>query len=198
LAILVAPPIRQMDEVSPEPEGEGKFCVLTTSTGTIKLELFEKEAPTTCKNFFRYVESSRYNGTIIHRVVKNFVIQGGSYNQNINTATTAAELKAKQRPTLKAIKNEASADRQNRRGTIAMARVATQPDSATNQFYINVNDNKHLDVQPGNAGWCVFGKVVEGMDVVDKIAAVAVGKVVDQEDVPRVDVIILSAKRVQK
>jgi cyclophilin family peptidyl-prolyl cis-trans isomerase len=138
---------------------------MVTSLGEIVLELDRERAPVSVANFMRYVDRGEYNGTIFHRVVQNFVIQGGGYTPSF------AEI-----PTYGVIKNEWQNGLKNVRGTIAMARE-TAPDSATSQFYINVADNTRLDGArevTGGAGYAVFGHVVEGMDVVDRIQRLAV------------------------
>ncbi len=140
--------------------------VMDTSMGTIKIELYPDKAPTTVKNFLGYADDKFYDGTIFHRVIgkenskKDFMIQGGGMEPGFK------EKKAKE-----PIKNEASNGLSNKRGTIAMART-DDPDSATPQFYINVADNTFLDKSADSAGYAVFGKVIEGMDVVDQIKAV--------------------------
>ncbi len=135
--------------------------VMETSLGKIKIELFEKEAPFSVKNFLDYAKSGFYNETIFHRVIPGFMIQGGGFTAN-----------RKQKPTKAAIKNEAANGLKNDRGTIAMARTSA-PDSATAQFFINVVDNAMLNrPNPDGAGYAVFGKVIGGMDVVDKIVNV--------------------------
>jgi peptidyl-prolyl cis-trans isomerase A (cyclophilin A) len=134
---------------------------MDTSLGKIKIELFEKEAPISVKNFLDYANSGFFKDTIFHRVIPGFMIQGGGFTAD-----------RKQKPTKAAIKNEAANGLKNDRGTIAMARTAA-PDSATAQFFINVVNNAMLDrPNPDGAGYAVFGKVVEGMDVADKIVNV--------------------------
>jgi len=159
--------------------------VMTTSQGTIKIELFEKEAPDTVKNFLSYVDDKFYDGTIFHRVIPNFMIQGGGFQPGM-----------KQKPTKAAIKNESSNGLQNKRGALAMARTS-DPDSATAQFFINTVDNDFLDKAKSSdrVGYCVFGKVTEGLDVVDKIKAVKTGRSGPHGDVPVQDVTIVSVKR---
>ena len=157
--------------------------VITTSEGTIKAELFEEQAPITVANFLGYVDEKFYDGTIFHRVIPNFMIQGGGFEPGM-----------KQKRTHAAIKNEAANGLSNKRGTIAMART-NDPDSATAQFFINVVDNAGLDRNSGSAGYCVFGSVTEGMDVVDKIKAVATGSRGGHQNVPVKDVTITSVRR---
>jgi peptidyl-prolyl cis-trans isomerase B (cyclophilin B) len=161
---------------------------IETSVGNIKVELFEDKAPTTVKNFLSYVDDKFYDGTIFHRVIKNFMIQGGGFESGM-----------KEKKTKDPIKNESDNGLSNERGTIAMARTS-DPNSATAQFYINVVNNKSLDKANADdkVGYCVFGKVIDGMDVVDKIRAVETGVAGRFRDVPKNDVVIKSIKRVEK
>jgi len=160
--------------------------VMETSLGTVKMELFEKEAPISVKNFLDYADSGFYNGTIFHRVISGFMIQGGGFTTEF-----------KQKPTKSPIKNEAANGLKNTRGTLAMARTGA-PDSATSQFFINVVDNAMLNrPNPDGHGYAVFGKVVEGMDVVDKIRAVKTGFSRGFQDVPVEQVVIKSIKVVK-
>lgn len=141
---------------------------METSLGDIVLELDADKAPISVLNFQRYVESGFYNGTIFHRIKSDFMIQGGGF--------TSADQSEKKEGLRSAIKNEWKNGLKNDRGTISMARLGGNPDSATSQFFINVVDNARLDqAQPDGAGYCVFGKVVEGLDVVDKIKSVETG-----------------------
>jgi peptidyl-prolyl cis-trans isomerase B (cyclophilin B) len=159
------------------------IVVMKTSMGTIKIELDEDKAPGTVKNFLSYADDKFYDGTIFHRVISDFMIQGGGFQPGMKKKETKAP-----------IKNEAPNGLSNVRGTIAMARLR-DPDSATAQFYINVEDNsKKLDDQR----YCVFGKVIEGMDVVDKIKAVKTDRKGVYGDVPVKDVIIESVRRAEK
>jgi len=156
---------------------------LETSMGDIVIELNEEKAPITTKNFLQYVEEGFYNGTIFHRVIAGFMIQGGGFTPDMNKKRT--------RPP---IVNEASNGLKNQRGTIAMARMP-DPDSATSQFFVNHKNNDQLNYIEGrNPGYAVFGKVVKGMDVVDKIAAVKTTRKNDYSDVPVEPVLIKSAK----
>ncbi len=161
------------------------IVVMTTSAGTIKIELYEDKAPISVKNFLSYVDDKFYDGTVFHRVIPTFMIQGGGFEPGMNQKKTKAP-----------IKNEASNGVSNARGTIAMARTS-DPDSATAQFFINVEDNAGLDRANSRdgAGYCVFGKVTEGMDVVDKIKAVKTGTRGHHGDVPIQDVTIQSVRR---
>jgi len=149
--------------------------ILKTSMGDIKIELDSEKAPITVKNFLDYVDSKYYNGTIFHRVISNFMVQGGGLTPNMQ-----------QKLTKKPIKNEAYNGLSNERGTVAMARTNIV-DSATSQFFINVKNNTFLDHKDQSAqrfGYCVFGKVIDGMDVVDKIKNVKTGKKGYSRDVP--------------
>src|SRR4051812_23292303 len=152
---------------------------METSAGTIKLELYPDKAPLTVKNFLQYVDDKFYDGTVFHRVIPTFMIQGGGFQKGIEDVKTEQGFKAKEKKTKGPIKNEAKNGLSNTRYTIAMARTS-DPDSATAQFFINVKDNKGLDPDPDNDpnGYCVFGKVIEGMDVVDKIKEVKTRTVV--------------------
>ena len=160
------------------------MITLKTDKGDIRIELFEAEAPVTCANFKKYVRDGFYKGTLFHRVIPNFMIQGGGFDQ-----------KFVQKPTDPPIKNEATNQISNKRGTIAMARTSVV-DSATSQFFINLVDNDFLDFKaptPQFYGYCVFGKVVSGMEVVDAIAAVETGRRGMHQDVPAENVVILDA-----
>jgi len=158
---------------------------LTTNHGVIALELNAEKAPKTVANFIAYVEAGHYDNTVFHRVIKNFMIQGGGFEPNMN-----------QKPCKAPVENEAANGLKNKRGTIAMART-NDPHSATAQFFINTVDNDFLDFKsPSGQGWgyCVFGEVVEGLDVVDKIRAVKTGNKGFHQDVPVEDVIIEKAE----
>ncbi len=158
---------------------------LTTNHGVIALELNAEKAPKTVANFLAYVEAGHYDNTVFHRVIKNFMIQGGGFEPNMN-----------QKPCKAPVENEAANGLKNKRGSIAMART-NDPHSATAQFFINTVDNDFLDFKsPSGQGWgyCVFGEVVEGMDVVDKIRAVRTGNKGFHQDVPVEDVIIEKAE----
>ena len=164
-------------------QGANPVVIMETSMGTIKIELFEDKAPITVKNFLSYVDDKHYDGVIFHRVIPTFMIQGGGMDADMNEKKTKAP-----------IKNEAGNGLSNKRGTIAMARTS-DPDSATAQFFINVKDNENLDRNDSSAGYAVFGKVVEGMDVVDKIKQVATGSKRGHRDVPNETVTIKSVRR---
>lgn len=158
---------------------------LTTNFGVISIELDHDKAPKTAANFEQYVKEGFYDGTIFHRVIDNFMIQGGGFDQNMQ-----------QKPTHEPIENEAKNGLKNDRYTIAMARTM-QPHSASSQFFINVKDNDFLNhTAPDMHGWgyAVFGKVVEGQDVVDKIKTVKTGNRAGHQDVPVENVIIEKAE----
>jgi cyclophilin family peptidyl-prolyl cis-trans isomerase len=157
-----------VEPVAKESVTTPSLVKLSTTMGDITVELFADKSPITVKNFLGYAESGFFDGTIFHRVIKNFMIQGGGFTTDMNKKQTRAP-----------IKNEASNGLKNLRGTIAMARLP-QPDSATSQFFINHKDNDFLNYRTGSAGYTVFGKVVSGMEVVDSIAVVPTGK----NDVP--------------
>jgi cyclophilin family peptidyl-prolyl cis-trans isomerase len=160
-----------------------KKVKLETSMGDMVLELNEEAAPVTVKNFLQYVEESFYDGTIFHRVIPDFMIQGGGFTADMAKKETHA-----------AIKNEAANGLKNDRGTIAMART-NNPDSATAQFFINHTNNDFLNyVDTSNPGYAVFGKVIEGMEAADKIAAVETASKMGMDDVPVEPVVIKSAK----
>ncbi len=165
---------------------ENTMVIIKTSMGDIKLKLYDAEAPITVKNFLEYVDGGHYNGTIFHRVIGNFMIQGGGFTPEME-----------QKPTKAPIKNEAANGRKNMRGTIAMARTQVI-DSATSQFFINVVNNDFLnyrDPSMAGYGYCVFGEVVEGMDVVDQIKAVKTGNLHGFSDVPKTTVKIIEVVR---
>jgi peptidyl-prolyl cis-trans isomerase B (cyclophilin B) len=172
--------------------------IVDTSMGTIKIELYQDKAPITVKNFLGYVDDKFYDNTLFHRVIgkpnakEDFMVQGGGFESGM-----------KEKKTKEAIKNEASNGLSNERGTIAMAR-SDKADSATSQFYINVNNNSdRLDKANIPDGYCVFGRVIDGMDVVNKIKAVKVKNIeengrVKYDNVPVEDVVIKSIKRAEK
>ena len=158
---------------------------LTTNHGAITLDLDATKAPVTVKNFLSYVESGHYANTVFHRVIDGFMIQGGGFAPGMKQKSTQGE-----------IKNEADNGLKNAKYTVAMARTS-EPHSASSQFFINVGDNDFLNhTAPTAQGWgyCVFGRVVEGMDVVDKIKGVATGRKGFHDDVPVEDVVIEKAE----
>ncbi len=161
--------------------------VVETNHGSIKIELFEDKAPGTVKNFLQYVEDKHFDGTIFHRVISDFMIQGGGFEPGMK------EKKARD-----PIKNESGNGLSNLKGTLAMARTNV-PDSASAQWYINLKDNTFLDKAKARdgVGYCVFGRVIDGMDVVDKIKAVDTDTVKGHENVPTKDVVIKSVKVVK-
>lgn len=160
--------------------------VLETSKGTIIIELFAEEAPLSTKNFLAYVDKGFYDGTLFHRVIPNFMVQGGGFDASMNKKDTDAP-----------IPNEADNGLKNTRGTLAMART-NDPHSATAQFFVNTVDNKFLDhtgKNPRGWGYAVFGKVTSGMEAVDAIAAVKTGRSGRMGDVPVEPVSIIKAYR---
>jgi peptidyl-prolyl cis-trans isomerase A (cyclophilin A) len=163
------------------------MVLISTSKGDIKVELYPDKAPETVKNFLAYVNAGYYDGTIFHRVIKGFMIQGGGLT---------ADMKDKREGQRAPIKNEAANGLKNDTGTIAMARTAA-PDSATSQFFINVANNDALNKATGRDGYAVFGKVVEGMDVVKKIEAASTTSKGMHQDVPAEVITIKSAKELK-
>ena len=161
------------------------MIVLSTSLGDITIELLPEEAPISAANFQQYVDDGFFNGTIFHRVIPGFVIQGGGFTADMT-----------QKPTRDPIKNEADNGLKNLRGTLSMARTQVV-DSATSQFFINLNDNAFLDHGSRDFGYAVFAKVTEGMDVVDKIAGVPTGDAGMHQNVPREPVVVQSATRLE-
>jgi len=159
------------------------MILFETTLGDFTVELFEKDAPETVVNFLKYIDAGFFDGTIFHRIVPGFVIQGGGFTEDMS-----------QKRTQPPIKNEANNGLKNLRGTLSMART-NDVNSATSQFFVNLKDNDFLDHKPGNYGYAVFARVTEGMDVIDKIAAVATGRRSGFDDVPT-EVVIM--KRVQR
>jgi peptidyl-prolyl cis-trans isomerase A (cyclophilin A) len=163
---------------------DSPVVVIDTTAGPITVQLDRARAPMTVDNFLKYVDSGFFDGLIFHRVIPNFMIQGGGMNEQLQEKATGAP-----------IRNEARNGLSNRRGTIAMARTS-DPNSATAQFFINLVDNgASLDPNPDSAGYAVFGKVIAGMDVVDKIAQVPTGRKGPHDDVPLKPIVIKSARR---
>ena len=154
-----------------------------TTLGDFTVELFEKEAPESVANFLRYIDEGFFDGTIFHRIVPGFVIQGGGFTEDMT-----------QKKTKPPVKNEADNGLKNKRGTLSMART-NDINSATSQFFVNLKDNDFLDHSRGNFGYAVFAQVTDGMDVVDKIAAVETGRKRGFDDVPVEAVIMKSVRR---
>lgn len=183
LSVILAVPAFAAESTPPSPAVK-----LETTMGDIIIRMDSAKAPETVQNFLNYVKSGHYDGTIFHRVISNFMIQGGGMTPDM-----------KEKPTNKPIKNEAANGLKNKKYTIAMARTSN-PNSATSQFFINVKDNDFLDYKaPTREGWgyAVFGKVIKGQDVVEKIKAVATGNRGMHQDVPREPVIIKKASIIE-
>lgn len=165
--VEMKPEVKPVPVPEPTRSSDRPLVVFETSKGIIKIELRPDLTPATVKNFLDYVKEGFYDGLIFHRVVRGFVIQGGGYDPSLA-----------ERPTKATIKNEARTGLKNKRGTVSMARTPDR-DSASSQFYVNLRDNMMLDYRgedPNGWGYCAFGEVVEGMDVVDAIAAVPTGQ----------------------
>jgi cyclophilin family peptidyl-prolyl cis-trans isomerase len=186
-AAPAAPPAAP-PEVKPAPTGPVVALDVAqgrTVFGTITIALKPDKAPVSVRNFLSYVRSGHYDGTVFHRVMQGFMIQGGGYTPELE-----------EKPTQGPIKNEARNGLRNSRGTVAMART-TNPDSATSQFFINLKDNHMLDFGIRGAGYAVFGEVIEGMDVVDRIATVPTTSRRGMENVPQMAVVIRKAREVK-
>jgi peptidyl-prolyl cis-trans isomerase A (cyclophilin A) len=173
-----------------KPAPSGPFVALDvaqgrTVLGTITIALEPDKAPITVKNFLTYVRSGHYDGTVFHRVIPGFMIQGGGFTPQLE-----------EKPTGGAIRNEARNGLRNSRGTVAMART-NDPDSATSQFFVNLKDNHMLDFGISGAGYAVFGEVVEGMDVADRIASVPTTIRGPHQNVPQMAVVIKKAREVK-
>jgi len=167
------------------PDTANPTVVIETSLGTLRARLWADKAPVTVENFLVYVDAGSYDGLIFHRVIDGFMIQGGGFTPDMT-----------QPPTRDPIANEASADKPNNRGTLAMARTS-DVHSATAQFFINLVDNNflnHTDETASGFGYCAFGEVIDGMDVVDKIAKVPTGRHGSYDDVPSEPVTIASIR----
>jgi peptidyl-prolyl cis-trans isomerase A (cyclophilin A)/peptidyl-prolyl cis-trans isomerase B (cyclophilin B) len=158
-----------------------------TSKGTFTIQLFDKQAPITVENFLRYVDDGFFVGTVFHRVIPGFVVQGGGLTANMQS-------KSGQHPP---IKNEANNGLKNKRGTLSMART-NDINSATSQFFISLVDNEPLDHRPGNYGYAVFGRIASGMEVVDAIAAVKTGNKGMHQDVPLEPITVEAVARVSE
>lgn len=180
-----APAAKAPDAATQAPAKEQfVYVTLKTSQGDIILELDQAKAPKSVENYLRYVDAKHYDGTIFHRVINGFMVQGGGMTPDM-----------KEKPTGKGVVNEWQNGLKNVRGSVAMARLGGKPDSATAQFFINVADNGFLDNPRDGAGYAVFGKVVAGMDVVDKIKSVPTGNKGGHSDVPVEPVLINAAVR---
>ena len=156
-----------------------------TSHGDFTIELYPEEAPLSVKNFLQYVDSGFFDGTIFHRIVPGFVIQGGGLTADFSPKKTEAP-----------VRNEADNGLRNERGTLSMARTDA-PHSATSQFFVNLADNEFLDYRPGRHGYAVFGRVIDGIEVIDRIATVPTGRRKGYTDAPTEDVIIRSARQAE-
>jgi peptidyl-prolyl cis-trans isomerase A (cyclophilin A) len=188
LALLLAQAAPPAGE-APAPPPKGPFVVLEVSEnrqpmGTITIALEPEKAPVSVDNFLKYVRAGHYDGTVFHRVMPGFMIQGGGYTPELE-----------EKPTQPPIVNEAKNGLRNSRGTVAMARL-NDPNSATSQFFINLRDNHRLDFGIGGAGYAVFGQVVEGMEIVDRIATAPTTSRGQHENVPEVPIIIRHAREV--
>jgi len=172
------------EQPAPKSTETTVHVVMKTSMGDIALELNREKAPISVDNFLSYAEKKHYDGTIFHRVIPNFMIQGGGFTADMTQKKTAP-----------GIKNEWQNGLSNAKGTIAMARLGGQPDSATAQFFINTGDNGFLDQPRDGAGYAVFGKVVDGMEVVDKIRMVKTGMKNGMQDVPTETVTIKEVRK---
>jgi len=182
LALSLLPQIPEpLPTPTPAPDPEGPVVVLHTSEGEIRIGLYSELAPISVANFLEYVRAGHYVGTIFHRVIPRFMIQGGGLDRQLV-----------ERPTRPPIRNEARNGLRNSRGTVAMARL-DDPDSATSQFFINLQDNHRLDFGIGGAGYAVFGKVLDGMDVVDQIASHPTTAQGEHDDVPLTAIVIVGA-----
>ncbi len=165
---------------------DNPVVVMETNKGTIKIELWADKAPISAANFLRYTDAEFYDGLIFHRVIEGFMVQGGGFNEDMV-----------QQPPYESIKNEASADLPNNRGTLAMARTNVI-DSATSQFFINLVDNdflNHTDETARGFGYAVFGEVIEGMEVVDAMATVSTGRERGHQNVPKEPIKMISVRR---
>ena len=184
---LVAALAAQTPPVSSTPQPTAKAMphpvdTIKTSLGSIELELFPDKAPKTVENFLAYVKAGHYDGSVFHRVIVGFMVQGGGFDKGMNKKSTRAP-----------VVNEAGNGLKNLTGTIAMARTS-DPDSATAQFFINVADNESLNRATGNAGYTVFGKVVAGLDVVKKLEAAPTSTQNGMRDVPVTQLVIESVR----
>ena len=182
------PAQKTIEEKKPEKSLSAKEAtvIVSTSLGEIHIELDSKSAPITVKNFLKYVDAKHYDGTIFHRIIGNFMVQGGGFKETDGSF--------KKQPTNPPIKNESEKTPSNKRGTIAMARTS-EPNSATAQFFINVVDNPFLDYPNNGGGYATFGKVVKGIEAVEKMRAVKTSSKNGMADVPTQTITINSIKR---
>jgi len=191
LALLASPGFSQDLALPNINNAKNPKVEINTSHGKIVLELFSDKAPATVNNFLAYVQSGQYDNTIIHRVTKDFIIQGGAYNANLS-----------KKPQRNAIAREISPALKNRRGTIAAARKLSETHSATSEFFINLADNPQLDFQsntsPLNQGFAVFGQIIHGIEVIDKIRKVATTDKPGFPGLPKTPVVIRSITRVSE
>jgi cyclophilin family peptidyl-prolyl cis-trans isomerase len=179
-ALLLAVGLTAHAQDNPKVQVETKKVQVETNMGKFVIELDSGRAPLTVANFLEYVRAGFYNGTVFHRVISSFVAQGGGFDE-----------KYEEKPVRASIPNESGNGLSNRRGTVGLARTA-DPHSGNSQFYLNIADNGALDPQPSRWGYAVFGRIVQGMDVVDDIGAVATGEVKQfEKDVPLKPVIII-------
>ncbi len=162
---------------------ENPKVIFSTTVGNFVIELYTDKAPITVKNFLAYVDAEFFDSTIFHRVIPGFMIQGGGFTESMQ-----------KKPTDPPIKNEAKNGLKNKRGTLSMARTQVV-DSATSQFFVNLKDNAFLDHSTRSSGYAVFARVIAGMEVIDKIAAVPTGKKGPYQNVPKTPVVIKSARR---
>ena len=184
-SLALAPLVLTWSAASPSAQEANPVVLMETSLGTITIELYQDKAPKSVENFLVYVNSGFYEGTVFHRVISGFMIQGGGMTADLNRKATRGP-----------IENEATNGLKNARGTLAMARTA-DVNSATSQFFINTVDNAMLDhrsTRPNEFGYAVFGIVMEGLDVVDKIRAVPTGTRGPFQDVPNEPVVIQSVR----
>ena len=189
-AAAPAPATPQTPEPTPKPAPTGPVVAFDvaqgrTALGTIKIALDAAKAPISVRNFLKYVRSGHYEGTVFHRVMPDFMIQGGGFTPELEEKKTEGP-----------IRNEARNGLRNSRGAVAMART-NDPDSADAQFFINLRDNHRLDYGIGGAGYAVFGEVIEGMEVVDRIAMVPTTSRGPHQNVPQVGVVIKKAREVE-
>ena len=182
------PTQKTIEEKKPVKSAPAKEAtvIMSTSLGEIHIELDSKSAPLTVENFLKYVDSKHYDGTIFHRIIGNFMVQGGGFKETDGSF--------KKQPTNPPIKNESEKTPSNKRGTIAMARTSA-PNSATAQFFINVVDNPFLDYPNNGGGYATFGKVVKGIEVVEKMRAVKTSSKNGMADVPTQTITIKSISR---